>query len=85
MNDIENHLKNTIYNNKLIQVNKNIFLSNYEINILKTNNIQYEKAPTYQEILYFIEEALEIDNDNPELEQILLSISERHYYQNTHK
>ena len=85
MNDIEKHLKNTIYNNKLIQVNKNIFLSNYEINILKTNNIQYEKAPTYQEILYFIEEALEIDNDNPELEQILLSISERHYYQNTHK
>lgn len=85
MNNIENHLKNTIYNNKLIQVNKNIFLSNYEINILKTNNIQYEKAPTYQEILYFIEEVLEIDNDNPELEQILLSISERHYYQNTHK
>ena len=85
MNDVENHLKNTIYNNKLIQVNKNIFLSNYEINILKTNNIQYEKASTYQEILYFIEEVLEIDNDNPELEQILLSISERHYYQNTHK
>ena len=85
MNDIEKHLKNTIYNNKLIQVNKNIFLSNYEINILKTNNIQYEKAPTYQEILYFIEEILEVDNDNPELEQILLSISERHYYQNTHK
>jgi len=85
MNDIEKHLKNTIYNNKLIQVNKNIFLSNYEINILKTNNIQYEKAPTYQEILYFIEKVLEVDNDNPELEQILLSISERHYYQNTHK
>jgi len=85
MKELEIHLKNTINNNKLIQINKNIFLSNYEINILKANNIQYEQASTYQEILYFIEDILEIESDNPELEQIILSISERHYYQNTHK
>lgn len=85
MKELEIHLKNTINNNKLIQINKNIFLSNYEINILKVNNIQYEQASTYQEILYFIEDILEIESDNPELEQIILSISERHYYQNTHK
>jgi len=85
MNEIETHLKNIIHNNKLVQINKNIFLTNYEIDVLNMYNIKYEIANNYQEILYFIEEELEINNDFLELEQVLSSISERHYYQNTHK
>lgn len=85
MNEIETHLKKTIYNNKLVQINKNIFLTNYEIDILNMYNIKYETATNYQEILYFIEEELEANNESSELEQLLTSISERHYYQNTHK
>ncbi len=85
MNEIENHINKTIQNNKLVKINKNIFLTNYEIDILKMYNIKYETASNYQEILYFIENELEQNDNTIELEQILLSISERHYYQNSHK
>ena len=85
MNEIESYLQNTIHKNKLVKINKNIFLTNYEIDILKLYNIEYETANTYQEILFFIEEELELNEDSLELEQILSSINERHYYQNTNK
>lgn len=85
MNNLETHLKNIIHNNKLICINKNIFLTNYEIEILKLHNIPYEQASTYQEILLYTEEELEQNNDAYELEQIINSISERNYYQFTNK
>lgn len=85
MNDIENHINKTIQNNKLIKINNNIFLTNYEINILEMYKINYHICNNYQEILFFIEEEIELNDDSQELEQILLSISERNYYQNTHK
>ena len=85
MNNIENHINKTIENNKLIKINKNIFLTNYEINILEMYKINYHTCNNYQEILFFVEEEIELNDDSQELEQILLSISERNYYQNTHK
>lgn len=85
MNDIENHINKTIQNNKLVKINKNIFLTNYEINILEMHKINYNICNNYQEILFFVEEEIELNDDVQELEQILLSISERNYYQNTHK
>lgn len=85
MNELDAHLKNIIKNNKLVCINKNIFLTNYEIDILKIFNIPYEQASNYQEILFYIEEELDQNNDAYELEQISSSISERNYYQFTHK
>ena len=85
MNELENHIKETIHNNKLVKINNQIFLTNYEIDILNLYKINYNTCNNYQEILFFIEEELELNNDSNELEQILLSISERNYYQNTNK
>ena len=85
MNEIETHISKTIQNNKLVKINNQIFLTNYEIDILNMHNINYNTCKNYQEILFFIEEELEFTDNVQELEQILLSISERNYYQNTHK
>ena len=85
MNELENHIKETIHNNKLVKINNQIFLTNYEIDILNLYKINYNTCNNYQEILFFIEEELELNEDSNELEQILLSISERNYYQNTNK
>ena len=85
MKELEIHINNTIKNNKLVKINNNVFLTNYEIEILEIYKINYLTCNNYQNILIFIEEALEQSNESQELEQILLSISERHYYQNTHK
>jgi len=85
MNEIENHINNTIKSNKLVKINNDVFLTNYEINILEMYKIDYKTCNNYQNILFYIEEELEQNDDAQELEQIILSISERHYYQNTHK
>ena len=85
MNEIENIINQSIKDNKLIKIKKDIFLTNFEINILKLYKINYEMCKNYQEILFFIEEELENNNDATNLEQIILTISERNYYQNTHK
>ncbi len=82
--NIESYLNNTIHNNKLQKINKDIYLTNYEISILKTNHINYETCSSYQNIIFLIEEELQ-DTDNDELELVANSISERNYYQNTHK
>ena len=84
MNNLNTYLKETINNNKLHKINKNVFLTTFEMDILKTNNIPYENCSSYNSILFLLEEIL-LNDDNPELEQISLSISERNYYQNTHK
>lgn len=83
--NLDLELNKTFHNNKLVKINNNVFLTNYEIGILELYNIEYLQASNYQEILLYIEEELETNNDAYELEQIELSISERHYYQNTHK
>lgn len=82
--NIEYYLSQTIKNYKLQKINKNIFLTNYEINILNINKINYKNCSSYNDILYLIDETLQTI-DNQELEQISLSISERNYYQNTNK
>lgn len=85
MKELDDIINQSIKDNKLVKINNNIFLTNFEIDILKIYKINYETCKSYQEILFFIEEELEL-NDNPEdLEQIINSISERNYYQNTHK
>ena len=85
MNKLESHINETVKKNKLVKINNNIYLTNYEIEILKMHKINYLTCSNYQNILFFLEEELEQTDDTQELEQIILSISERHYYQNTHK
>ena len=73
------------FNDNFIGYNKNnIILSNKEIEVLKRNNIDYENHDTVSRLLTEIDEVL-IDNDDEELEEISLSISERNYYNNTYK
>ena len=85
MNAIESLINQNIHDTKLVKINNNLFLTNFEIDILKLYKINYEICKNYQEILFFIEEEIELNDDAIDLEQISLSISERNYYQNTHK
>lgn len=67
------------------QVLKNgLMLTNHEIEILDKYNIAYSSCKNLKEILYYIDEILENQEDSL-LEEISISISERDYYQNTNK
>ena len=83
--DIEKINSEINFEDNFIGYNKNnIVLSNKEIEVLKRNEIDYEKYETVSRLLTDIDEIL-IDNDDEELEEISLSIAERNYYVNTNK
>lgn len=62
----------------------NLWLSNYQYEILKKNNIDIHKYSSINELLFSLEEILNL-HDNDELEQVSLELSEFNYYNNTSK
>ena len=70
--------------NKLVQVNKYLLLTNYQINILERYKIDYKSLSSIRELIYIIEDIWEETLDE-ELEIILDELSERNYYENTKK
>ncbi len=73
--------------NKLHKTKTNLYLTTYEIEILKKYHITYEKCQTNKEILQNIEYIInDLDKtEQEELDQVSISIAERDYYQNTKK
>ena len=65
----------------------NIFLTTYEIAVLKKYHIDYDNCKTAKEILQRVESIISDleDLEQEELDQVSMSIAERDYYQNTNK
>ena len=70
--------------NKLTKVNDKLILTNYQIDVLRRNDINIDDCSSLREIIYLAEEAYE-DTLDEELELILNELSERNYYENTNK
>ena len=85
MESINDLLKNVDFQkNKLVKVNDKLYLTNYQIEILKRFNINYQNVSSLNEIIYEAEEVYE-DTLDEELDIVLTELSERNYYENTHK
>ncbi len=85
--DIEDLIKETINKNSLIKVNDQLYLKQYQIEVLDFYHIEYKKATTVSEILFLIEEVLENDFsvDTDALDEVAQSLQEFNYYHNTNK
>lgn len=83
INDILNNID--FENNKLIKINKNLYLTNNQIDILKRYNIDYETSNSLRDLMIKIEDILDYEEDIPELEELLDKLSERNYYEFTNK
>lgn len=70
--------------NKLIKINNNLYLTNNQIEVLKKYNIEYETSNSLRDLMIKIEDILDYE-ENDELENLLLTLSERNYYENTKK
>ncbi len=57
----------------------NLILSNKEIEVLYRYNIDYKNCNSMKDLLYLIDQELE-NEENSELEEISISISDRDYY-----
>lgn len=71
-------------NNKLQKINDNLYLTNNQIEILKRYNIDYEISNSLRDLMIKIENVLDYE-DIEELENLLTSLTERNYYENTNK
>ena len=73
--------------NKLQKTKQDLFLTNYEIAVLKKYHIDYYNCKTAKEILQKVENIIsDLDElEQEELDQVEMSIAERDYYQNTNK
>ncbi len=83
--DIDKLTKEIDFNaNALKKVNDNLYLTNYQIDVLKRNEINPENYNSLKDIIYIAEEAYE-DTLDEELDLVLNELSERNYYENTNK
>ena len=71
-------------NNKLQKINDNLYLTNNQIEILKRYNIDYETSNSLRDLMIKIESIL-VYEDIEELENLLITLTERNYYENTNK
>lgn len=83
--DIDKLTKEIDFNaNAFKKVNDNLYLTNYQIDVLKRNEINPENYNSLKDIIYIAEEVYE-DTLDEELDLVLNELSERNYYENTNK
>lgn len=71
--------------NSLNDCGNGLFLTNFELDILKKYHIDYKNTKSLKEVLFLVEEILNEDNSLDDLESISKTIAERDYYLNSHK
>lgn len=81
----DNLINETIEKNKLIQIKENIYLTQYQIDILKKYQIPYESCNSINEIIFLIEDLLETEWYLEDLENVSESLGEFDYYNNYKK
>ena len=84
MNEELKNILKSIENNKLVKVNDNITLTNNQIEILDRYKIDYKTSNSIRDLMLKIEDYIDYNN-NYELENLLDTLSERNYYENTNK
>lgn len=80
--DVSSNLDFT--SNELVDMN-GLLLTNKEISVLNSYDINYSNCKSLKEVIYLVEDSIE-EYDSPEdLLEISDTLSERDYYQNTNK
>ena len=83
--NIEDAIKYADYDKLLLRHRDNdLLLSDYQIDVLKRNDIDYFKYANINQLLFDIEEILNIEYDE-ELDNVSSQLAELSYYKNTKK
>ena len=81
--DIESLVNDIDFNkNAISYINGEIVLTNREVELLKSLDINYE---SFTSMISLINAVDELDLDDPEIEEILKDMQDRNYYLNTNK
>lgn len=77
-------VSNLLENNSLVKINDKIYLTKYQIHVLNKYHIEYNCCSDIKEILFLIEDYLDVDYEE-ELDEVAKSLQEFNYYNFTHK
>ena len=82
--DLEALVSNLLKDNSLVKINNKIYLTKYQIDVLNKYHIEYNCCSDIKEILFLIEDYLDIDYEE-ELDEVAKSLQEFNYYNFTYK
>lgn len=68
---------------KLININENLQLTNYQFQIIKNYGINPNNYRSIKDLIHDL--TYLVDNDDDQLDDILMQLSERNYYENINK
>lgn len=85
--DIEKLIPNNLRTYVREKRKNGMFLSDYQIEVLKRNGFLYEKYHNMKELLFDVEDYLNEESllEDEELENIASELSEREYYSHTNQ
>ena len=84
--DIDSIIKDVYEDKSFIKSRGNgIFLSDNDIEVLEKYNIDYSKYSSLDNLIFDIEEILNMETDIDDLDEISRKLSELNYYNNTNK
>lgn len=66
------------------EVKKGIFLSEYQIDVLRRNGINIDECGSINDLMYYIDEIID-ESDDEELDIVYNEIMEFNYYSNVNK
>ena len=85
---INNQKKNIddLYSKKYMnkEVKKGIFLSEYQMDVLRRNGINIDECGSINDLMYYIDEIID-ESDDEELDIVYNEIMEFNYYSNVNK
>ena len=67
------------------EIKKGIFLSDYQLSILSNYGININSISSINDLMFQIDEILDVETDCDDLELVSKEISEFNYYANTNK
>lgn len=70
--------------NKLVHIKDNLYLTNYQREVLEEYHIPYQNVKSNKDLLFYLSE-IGSDEEYDELENVVRELADYSYYHETHK
>ncbi len=80
----EEDFTNIVEQNKLVHIKDNLYLTNYQREVLEEYHIPYQNVKSNKDLLFYLSEIGD-DEEYDELENVARELADYSYYHETHK
>ena len=80
----EEDFKDVVHKNTLIHIKDNLYLTNYQKEVLEEYHIPYQNVKSNKDLLFYLSE-IDMDEDYDDLENVARELADYSYYHETHK